>query len=100
MLRCLEQVQVRERYTKILSVFLILLASHMNASLDKLFGALGKICRDDEDAVVQSVRECSRVIGHYADSQMILASLLPMVRARSCISCSPLPVRASAHRWL
>lgn len=52
----------------------------MNSFLDKIFAALAKICRDDEDAVVQSVKECSGVVGHYADSQMILSSLLPMVR--------------------
>lgn len=72
-------MQVRERYTKILSAFLILLESGMNSFLDKIFAALGKICRDDEDSVVQSVKECSGVVGYYADSQMILASLLPMV---------------------
>ncbi|KAF1335701.1 hypothetical protein FI667_g1163, partial [Globisporangium splendens] len=72
-------VQVRERYTKILSVFLVLLESNMSSFLDKIFAALGKICRDDEDAVVKSVKQCSGVVGYYADSQMILASLLPML---------------------
>uniref|UniRef100_K3W704 TOG domain-containing protein n=1 Tax=Globisporangium ultimum (strain ATCC 200006 / CBS 805.95 / DAOM BR144) TaxID=431595 RepID=K3W704_GLOUD len=75
-------VQVRERYTKILSVFLVLLESNMNSFLDKIFAALGKICRDDEDAVVKSVKQCSGVVGSYADSQMILASLLPMAAGR------------------
>lgn len=70
---------MRVRYTKILSTFLILSESSMSPFLDKIFVALGKICRDDEESVVQSVKECSRVVGHYADANMILASLLPMV---------------------
>jgi hypothetical protein len=73
------QVQVREHYTKILSAYLILLEQDMNPFLDKIFAGLGKICRDDESAVVQAVTQCSGVIGFYADSQMVLASLLPMV---------------------
>lgn len=83
-------MQVRERYTKILSAFLILLESGMNSFLDKIFAALGKICRDDEDSVVQSVKECSGVVGYYADSQMILASLLPMVSLLSLLKTTML----------
>ncbi|TYZ59531.1 hypothetical protein PybrP1_003449 [[Pythium] brassicae (nom. inval.)] len=75
-------VQVRERYTKILSVFLVLLESSMNSFLDKIFAALARICRDDEESVVLGVKECSAVVGFYADSQMILASLLPMAAGR------------------
>lgn len=76
-----EQVSAREHYTRILSSYLILVEDGMNPYLDKIFAALGKICRDDEEAVVKVVTECSGVIGFYANSQMVLASLLPMVRS-------------------
>ncbi|TMW60589.1 hypothetical protein Poli38472_000631 [Pythium oligandrum] len=75
-------VQVRERYTKILSAFLVLIEDRMNAHLDRIFMALAKICRDDEDVVVQSVKQCSAVVGHYADASAILAALLPIVAGR------------------
>ncbi|GMF27325.1 unnamed protein product [Phytophthora fragariaefolia] len=75
-------VQVRERYTQILSAYLVLLEQKMNPFLDKVFAALGKTCRDDEETVVNSVKACLGVVGNYADSQMILASLLPMVAGR------------------
>ncbi|CAI5745306.1 unnamed protein product [Peronospora destructor] len=75
-------VQVRERYTKVLGAFLILLEQNMNPFLDKIFAALGKSCHDDEEVVLNSVKACSSVVGSYADSQMILASLLPMVAGR------------------
>ncbi|KAG7393600.1 HEAT repeat-containing protein 2 [Phytophthora pseudosyringae] len=75
-------VQVRERYTQVLSAYLILLEQNMNPFLDKVFAALGKICRDDEEVVYNSVKACSGVVGFYADSQMILASLLPLVAGR------------------
>ncbi|DBA01279.1 TPA: hypothetical protein N0F65_001784 [Lagenidium giganteum] len=75
-------VQMREKYTRILAVFLVLLEDNMNAFLDKIFLALGKVCRDDEPTVIEGVKICSRVVGFYADSQMILASLLPMVAGR------------------
>ncbi|KAG3121103.1 hypothetical protein PI125_g590 [Phytophthora idaei] len=75
-------VQVRERYTQVLGAHLILLEQNMNPFLDKVFAALGKICRDDEEAVYNSVKACLGVVGFYADSQMILASLLPMVTGR------------------
>jgi dynein assembly factor 5 len=75
-------VQVRERYTQVLSAYLILLEQNMNPFLDKVFAALGKTCRDDEETVFNSVKACSGVVGFYADSQMILASLLPMVAGR------------------
>ncbi|KAE9037934.1 hypothetical protein PR003_g6197 [Phytophthora rubi] len=75
-------VQVRERYTQVLSAYLILLEQNMNPFLDKVFAALGKTCRDDEEAVFNSVKACSGVVGFYADTQMILASLLPMVAGR------------------
>ncbi|KAG6974883.1 hypothetical protein JG687_00000115 [Phytophthora cactorum] len=75
-------VQVRERYTQVLGAYLILLEQNMNPFLDKVFAALGKICRDDEEAVYNSVKACLGVVGFYADSQMILASLLPMVAGR------------------
>ncbi|OWZ19534.1 hypothetical protein PHMEG_0006218 [Phytophthora megakarya] len=76
-------VQVlRERYTQILSAYLILLEQNMNPFLDKIFAALGKNCRDDEEVVYNSVKACSSIVGFYADSQMILASLLPMVAGR------------------
>ncbi|CAH0489311.1 unnamed protein product [Peronospora farinosa] len=75
-------VQVRERYTKVLSAFLILLEQNMNPFLDKIFAALSKSCRDDEEVVLNSLKACSGVVGFYADFQMILASLLPMVAGR------------------
>ncbi|KAJ8530528.1 hypothetical protein ON010_g14384 [Phytophthora cinnamomi] len=75
-------VQARERYTQVLSAYLILLEQNMNPFLDKVFAALGKTCRDDEETVFNSVKACSGVVGFYADSQMILASLLPMVAGR------------------
>ncbi|RLN93970.1 hypothetical protein BBJ28_00004090 [Nothophytophthora sp. Chile5] len=75
-------VQVRERYTQILSAYVILLEEHVNPFLDKVFAALSKTCRDDDEAVFNSVKACSGVVGFYADSQMILASLLPMVAGR------------------
>ncbi|KAG7401636.1 HEAT repeat-containing protein 2 [Phytophthora boehmeriae] len=75
-------VQARERYTQVLSAYLILLEESMNPFLDKVFAALSKTCRDDEEAVLNSVKACSGVVGFYADSQMILASLLPMVAGR------------------
>lgn len=75
-------VQARERYTQILCAYLILLEQNMNPFLDKIFAALGKTCRDDEETVYNSVKACSGVVGFYADSQMILASLLPMVAGR------------------
>ncbi|ETI37684.1 hypothetical protein, variant 1 [Phytophthora nicotianae] len=75
-------VQVRERYTQVLSAYLILLEQNMNPFLDKVFAALGNICRDDEVVVYNSVKACLGVVGFYADSQMILASLLPMVAGR------------------
>lgn len=70
---------MREHYTKILSAYLILLEQEVNPFLDKIFAALGKNCQDDEDSIVRAVTQCSGVIGFYADSQMVLASLLPMV---------------------
>jgi dynein assembly factor 5 len=75
-------VQTREKYTKILSIFLALVENNMNPFLDKIFTALAKTCRDDEDIVIKSVKECMNIVGHYADSQMVLASLLPMVAGR------------------
>lgn len=75
-------VHVRERNTQILSAYLVLLEQNMNPFLDKVFAALGKICRDDEEAVYSSVKACLGVVGFYADSHMILASLLPMVAGR------------------
>lgn len=72
-------VLVRERYTQILSAYLILLEQNMNPYIDQVFGALGKICRDDEEVVYNSVKSCLGVIGYYADSHIILASLLPIV---------------------
>lgn len=54
----------------------------MNPHLDKIFNSLAKICRDDEEFVLESVKECSHVVGHYADTALILASLLPMVSGR------------------
>ncbi|GLD91633.1 hypothetical protein PINS_up000166 [Pythium insidiosum] len=54
----------------------------MSAFLDKIFVVLAKICRDDEEAVTQSVKECLAVVGYYADPTTILASLLPMVAGR------------------
>ena len=71
-------VRVRERYTKVLTAYLILLEHHMNPYLDEVFAALGKTCRDDEAIVCNSVKACLAVIGFYADSRVILASLLPM----------------------
>jgi hypothetical protein len=76
------KVQVRERYTRILSVYLVLLEDAMDPFLDKVFAALARNCRDDEAVVVESVKECSRVVGHYADTATILSSLLPMVAGR------------------
>ncbi|GMF15510.1 unnamed protein product [Phytophthora lilii] len=75
-------VQVRDRYTQVLSAYLVLLEQNMNPFLDKVFAALGKTCRDDEEVVFNSVKACTGVVGFYADSQMILASLLPMVAGR------------------
>ncbi|KAL4096005.1 hypothetical protein PRIC1_009370 [Phytophthora ramorum] len=75
-------VQVRERYTQVLSAYLVLLEQNVNPFLDKVFSALGKTCRDDEEPVFNSVKACSGVVGFYADAQMILASLLPMVAGR------------------
>ncbi|KAF4325053.1 hypothetical protein JM18_000916 [Phytophthora kernoviae] len=75
-------VQARERYTQVLSAYLILLEESMNPFLDKVFAALSKICRDDEEVVLNGVKACLSVVGFYADSQMILASLLPMVAGR------------------
>ncbi|TDH64770.1 uncharacterized protein CCR75_001536 [Bremia lactucae] len=74
--------QVRERYTQILSAYLILLEQNMNPFIETVFAALGKICRDDEEGVITSVKACSGVIGYYADIRIVLASLLPMVTGR------------------
>ncbi|KAJ0393977.1 hypothetical protein P43SY_009809 [Pythium insidiosum] len=75
-------VHVRARYAKILGAFLTLLEGSMSAFLDKVFAVLAKICRDDEEVVTQSVKECLTVVGYYADPTTILASLLPMVAGR------------------
>ncbi|KAL7691346.1 putative armadillo-like helical protein [Plasmopara halstedii] len=76
-------VQVRERYTQILSAYIILLEQNINPYIDKVFAALVKICRDDEDVVQISVKACLGVIGYYADPHIVLASLVPIVTGRS-----------------
>uniref|UniRef100_A0AAV1T385 Dynein assembly factor 5, axonemal n=1 Tax=Peronospora matthiolae TaxID=2874970 RepID=A0AAV1T385_9STRA len=71
--------RVRERYTKVLAAYLILLEQIMNPFLDDVFAAMGKTCRDDEEIVCNSVKACLVVVGFYADPRVILASLRPMI---------------------
>ncbi|CAH0477374.1 unnamed protein product [Peronospora belbahrii] len=68
-------VQVRERYTKVLSAFLILLEQSMNPYLDKIFAALCNSCRDDEEVVLNTGRIAGQDTAQYRTNGLMLLGM-------------------------